>query len=124
MRASAAEYEGRTGVLINRSLLRRKTPWRPTSHFTTSLSKDFATSRQDTVKQAKAAKKAGSEAGVTLKEIVWTQGQYDIIAISETSDETMASAYLLNVLKAGNLRAQTLRAFTTAEMEKILEKVA
>ena len=79
---------------------------------------------KDTVKRAKAAKKAGSEAGVTLKEIVWTQGQYDIIAISETSDETMASAYLLNVLKAGNLRAQTLRAFTTAEMEKILEKVA
>jgi uncharacterized protein with GYD domain len=30
----------------------------------------------------------------------------------------------LNLLKAGNLRVQTLRAFTAAEMEKILEKVA
>jgi uncharacterized protein with GYD domain len=36
----------------------------------------------------------------------------------------VASAFLLNLLKAGNLRAQTLRAFTAAEMEKILEKVA
>jgi len=30
----------------------------------------------------------------------------------------------LNLLKAGNLRAQTLHAFTATEMEKILEKVA
>jgi uncharacterized protein with GYD domain len=30
-----------------------------------------------------AAKQAGSEIGVKLKEFVWTQGQYDMIAISE-----------------------------------------
>jgi uncharacterized protein with GYD domain len=30
----------------------------------------------------------------------------------------------LNILKGGNVRAQSLRAFTVAEMEKILEKVA
>jgi len=79
---------------------------------------------RDTVKRAEAAKKAGSEIGINLKEIVWTQGQYDLIAISEAPDEAAASAFSLNLLKAGNLRAQTLRAFTTAEMEKILEKVA
>jgi uncharacterized protein with GYD domain len=79
---------------------------------------------KDTVKRAEAAKKAGSEIGINLKEIVWTQGQYDLIAISEAPDEAMASAFLLNLLKAGNLRCQTLHAFTAAEMEKILEKVA
>jgi uncharacterized protein with GYD domain len=58
-----------------------------------------------------------------LKEIVWTQGQYDLVAISETSDETAAGAFLFNLLKTGNVRAQTLRAFTAAEMEKMLEQV-
>ncbi len=79
---------------------------------------------KDSVKRAKAAKQAGSELGINVKEIVWTQGQYDLVAISEAPDEATATAFLLNVLKAGNLRAQTLRAFTAAEMEKIVEKVA
>ncbi len=79
---------------------------------------------KDSVKRAKAAKEAGSELGINVKEIVWTQGQYDVVAISEAPDEATATAFLLNVLKAGNLRAQTLRAFTAAEMEKIVEKVA
>ena len=79
---------------------------------------------KDTVKRMEAAKQAGSEIGVKLKEFVWTQGQYDLIVISEAPDEAVAGAFLLNVLKAGNVRAQTLRAFTATEMEKILEKVA
>jgi len=79
---------------------------------------------KDTVKRMEAAKQAGSEIGVKLKEFVWTQGQYDMIAISEAADETAAAASLLNILKGGNVRAQSLRAFTVAEMEKILEKVA
>ena len=69
-----------------------------------------------------AAKKAAAENGIKLKEIVWTQGQYDLIVISEASDEIAASAFLLNTLKACNVRTQTLRAFAAAEMEKILEK--
>ncbi len=79
---------------------------------------------KDTVKRVKAAEKAASEIGIKLKEIVWTQGQYDLVAISETSDETVAGAFLFNLLNTGNVRAQTLRAFTAAEMEKMLEQVA
>ncbi|MGD0636230.1 MAG: GYD domain-containing protein [Beijerinckiaceae bacterium] len=72
----------------------------------------------------KAAKKAAAAIGATIKEIVWTQGQYNMIAITEVSDEVGASAFTLNTLKLGNVRAQTLRAFTAAEMAKILEHVA
>ena len=79
---------------------------------------------KDTVKRMEAAKQAGSEIGVRLKEFVWTQGQYDLIVIAEAADEIAASALLLNLLKAGNVRGQTLRGFAAAEMEKILEKVA
>jgi uncharacterized protein with GYD domain len=79
---------------------------------------------KDTVKRVEAAKKAGAAIGLHVKEVVWTQGQYDLVVISEASDEVLASAFTLSTLKLGNARGQTLRAFTAAEMEKILEHVA
>ena len=75
-------------------------------------------------KRVEAAKKAAAAVGATIKEIVWTQGQNDMVAIIEVSDEVAANAFALNTLKQGNVRAQTLRAFTAAEMTKILEHVA
>jgi uncharacterized protein with GYD domain len=79
---------------------------------------------KDTVKRVEAATKAASQVGLKLKEILWTQGQYDMVAIAEASDEIVATAFGLSNLKLGNVRTQTLRAFTMAEMEKILAKVA
>jgi uncharacterized protein with GYD domain len=79
---------------------------------------------KDTVKRAEAARKAAPAAGVQVKEILWLQGQYDIVVISEAPDDIAGSAFGLNTVKLGNVRGQTLRAFTAAEMEKILEKVA
>lgn len=78
---------------------------------------------KDTVKRAEAAKKAATAAGMTIKEILWTQGQYDMVGITEVADEAAGTAFELHTLKAGNVRTQTLRAFTAAEMEKILEHV-
>jgi uncharacterized protein with GYD domain len=79
---------------------------------------------KDTVKRAEAVKKAAAAAGITIKELVWTQGQYDLVAISEAPDEMVGAAFALNTAKAGNVHIQTLRAFTAKEMEKILEHVA
>jgi uncharacterized protein with GYD domain len=79
---------------------------------------------KDTVKRAEAVKKAATAAGITIKELVWTQGQYDLVAISEAPDEMVGAAFALNTAKAGNVHIQTLRAFTAKEMEKILEHVA
>ena len=75
-------------------------------------------------KRVEAAKKAAAEAGMTVKETLWLQGEYDFMAISETNDEIAAAAFNLNTAKQGNVHTLTLRAFTVAEMEKILEKVA
>ena len=58
-----------------------------------------------------------------MKEILWTQGQYDLVTIVEGSDDTAMSAMSLNVAKLGNVTGQTLRAFTAADMDKILAKV-
>jgi uncharacterized protein with GYD domain len=78
---------------------------------------------KDTAKRAEAFKKAAKEAGITIKEILWTQGQYDIVTVLEAPDEITASALALSVGKLGNITGQTLRAFTATEMEKILQKV-
>jgi uncharacterized protein with GYD domain len=79
---------------------------------------------KDTVKRAEAAKAAAAKAGVKIKEILWLQGQYDIVVVAETPDDASANAFSIAMVKAGNLRGQTLRAFTATEMAEILTKVA
>ncbi len=79
---------------------------------------------KDSTKRAEAFKKAATEAGLTVKEIVWMQGPYDLITIIEGPDDIAISAMALNVAKLGNIRGQTLRAFTAVEMDKILAKVS
>jgi uncharacterized protein with GYD domain len=79
---------------------------------------------KDTTKRVEEFKNAAKKAGVTIREILWTLGQYDMIAVLEAQDEISATALGLNVAKLGNVRSQTLRAFPAAEFEKILEKVA
>jgi uncharacterized protein with GYD domain len=78
---------------------------------------------KDTLKRTEAAKAAAKGIGMTIKEVLWLQGKYDLIVISEGSDEIATTAFILNTLKAGNLRMQTFRAFTASEMAKVLEKV-
>jgi uncharacterized protein with GYD domain len=77
---------------------------------------------KDGPKRLEAAKKAMGSAGLTLKEAFW-QGEYDFMAIVE-GDEIAGTAFNLNILKQGNLQSHTMRAFTLAEMTKILERVA
>jgi uncharacterized protein with GYD domain len=79
---------------------------------------------KDTVKRAEAAKKAAREAGATIKEALWTHGQYDVVLISEAPDDATATALALSIGKQGNVRTQTLRAFTATEMQGILDKVS
>jgi len=78
---------------------------------------------KQTTKRAEAARAAAKELGVNMREIFWTQGQYDVVAIIEAPDETSLTAFELSLAGAGNVKSQTLRAFTKDEMEKILAKV-
>jgi uncharacterized protein with GYD domain len=79
---------------------------------------------KQTTKRADAARAAAKEVGVNLREVLWTQGQYDVVSIVEAPDEAAVAAFGLSLAGAGNVRSQTLRAFTKDEMEKILAKVA
>jgi uncharacterized protein with GYD domain len=61
--------------------------------------------------------------GVTIKQMYWTLGEYDQVCIFEAPDDETAASVLLAADMLGNIRTQTMRAFTAAEMDKILSKV-
>ncbi|HEY4270751.1 MAG TPA: GYD domain-containing protein [Candidatus Udaeobacter sp.] len=61
--------------------------------------------------------------GVTIKQMYWTLGQYDQVCIFEAPDDETAAGVLLSADIMGNIRTQTLRAFTRAEVEKILANI-
>jgi len=78
---------------------------------------------KDTTKRADAAKDMAARFGVTMREIYWTQGQYDVVTVCEADNEAAISAFGLALGSAGNVRFQTLRAFSRDEMNGILAKL-
>ena len=78
---------------------------------------------KDSVKRADAVKEAAQKAGITMKEIVWTLGSYDMVVTFEAPDDAAMTAFALAVGSAGTVRTQTLRAFNRSEMSAILAKV-
>lgn len=78
------------------------------------------TTVKDSPKRAQAAKAMLEKLGVTMK-TYWTQGQYDVVSILEAPDEATARTAMLSVARQGNVRTQTLRAFTLDEMTKAVD---
>jgi uncharacterized protein with GYD domain len=75
-------------------------------------------------KRAEAFKDMAKKAGATVKDVFWTLGQYDAVAIVDAPDDVSMTAIGLGTGKLGNVRTQTLRAFSAADMQKILGKVS
>ncbi len=78
---------------------------------------------KDTTKRADAFKELAKSKGASVKDIYWTLGQYDIVATMEAPDDAVVTALGLTLAQAGNIRTQTLRAFSAADMSGILSKV-
>lgn len=79
---------------------------------------------KETTRRADAVKELGAKFGVNMKEIYWTLGQYDLVVLFEASDDAAVTAFGLSIAAAGNVRMQTLRAFSKDEMNVILGKMA
>src|SRR5436853_5883320 len=60
--------------------------------------------------------------GVSIKQMYWTLGHYDQVCIFEAPDDETAASVLLAADMLGNIRSQTMRAFTAKEMDSILGK--
>jgi len=67
-----------------------------------------------------AAKEGFRKMGAELKEYYATTGQYDAVVISEAPDDETIAKLSLAIGKQGNVRTETLRAFTEAEYRGII----
>lgn len=78
----------------------------------------------DTTKRAAAVKAAAKKLGAKVTDIYWTLGDHDGVLIFEAPDDETATTLILHVGALGNVHTTaTVRAFTAAEMDKILAKV-
>jgi uncharacterized protein with GYD domain len=78
---------------------------------------------KDTVKREEAFKSRAKKHGVTVKEAIWTLGAHDGVLVFEAPDDETATAVILSAEELGNVRTETMRGFTAAEMGKLLAKV-
>ncbi len=78
---------------------------------------------RQTTERGKALINAAANLGVKVKDIYWTMGAFDAVFTADAPDEETITAFTLSVGSLGNIRTQTLRAFSADEMSKILEKV-
>ena len=74
---------------------------------------------KDSPDRLNAFKSLADKLGATVKAAYYTVGEYDLVTIVEGSEEA-ATALLLKVASLGNVRTQTLRAFSPDDMKRIL----
>ena len=69
-----------------------------------------------------AFKAMAEKLGVTIKGFYYTVGSYDGVVIVEGSDEAVATA-LLKAGSLGNIRSESLRAFTVDEAKRLIGNI-
>lgn len=84
-----------------------------------SFTEQGARNIKDSPKRYEAYKAAAEAAGVTIKSVHWTTGAYDIVIVSEGPEDAVMTL-ALKTAALGNVRTQTLRGFTAAEMGKLV----
>ena len=78
---------------------------------------------KESTKRADGVRELAKKFGVTAKEFFWTLGTYDVVAIFDAPDEASMTALGLAIGAAGNVRTQTMRAFSKDEMNGIVRKM-
>ncbi len=67
-----------------------------------------------------AAKKVFEKLGGKLKQFYLVNGRYDIVVLMEAPDDETATRIALATAALGNVRTETMRAYTEEEFRKIV----
>ncbi|HZD81867.1 MAG TPA: GYD domain-containing protein [Nitrososphaeraceae archaeon] len=78
---------------------------------------------KDTIKRAKSFEDAIEGAGGKSLGIYYTMGRYDLVAIIEAQNEEAIASILYSLGRLGNVRTETLKAYSVAEAANIIEKL-
>ena len=87
-------------------------------NWTDQGTKDF----RGAVQRGNSFREAVEQAGGRVRELVWTMGEYDFIAVLEAQDDETAAVLVLRVAAAGNVRTKTMRAFDADQMSDIIAR--
>lgn len=79
---------------------------------------------KQTTERAKALSAAGTKLGIKVKEVYWTMGAYDAVLVADAPNDEAITALALSVGALGNIRTQTMRAYSAEEMSKVIAKMA
>jgi uncharacterized protein with GYD domain len=77
---------------------------------------------KDTMTRLEDFTKLAESKGGRVRESLYTVGEYDIVVVTEFPDDETATAALLQVGSLGNVRTNTMRAFTANEMDGIISR--
>jgi uncharacterized protein with GYD domain len=78
---------------------------------------------RDSIKREDAFRRQCDKVGAKVKDVYRTMGRYDLAAVVDAPDDVTVSSLLYSTGTLGNIRTETLRAFTREENEKALSKM-
>jgi uncharacterized protein with GYD domain len=88
------------------------------------LTEQGARGIKDSPKREEAFRKLCEKQNARVKDVYRTMGRYDLAAVVDAPDDITMSTLLYTLGALGNVRTETLRAFTSQETEAALARVA
>lgn len=79
---------------------------------------------RESTKRAEDFTKLVEASGGRVRELLWTVGAYDIVSVVEFPDDESGVAALLRQGSDGNIRTNTMGAFSAGEMESIVARTS
>ncbi len=76
---------------------------------------------KETTKRAKSFKENAEKMKVKVREILWTMGRYDVVLVIDAPDDETISRLSLGLGMGGNVKTETLKAFSAQEVDQILK---
>jgi uncharacterized protein with GYD domain len=78
---------------------------------------------RESIKREDAFRKQCDKVGAKVKDIHRTMGRYDVVATIEAPDDVTVNSLLYSTGALGNIRTETLRAFSRKETEEAFAKL-
>ena len=79
---------------------------------------------KDAPERIAAVDKLFDQVGTRMSQLYLTMGRYDYVAVMEAPDDETATKAALAVSSLGNVRTETMRAYTRPEIRKLISGLA
>ncbi len=80
-----------------------------------------AAAAKETLQRTQRAREQAQKFGARIRDVIWTMGRFDVVAIIEAPNDETASRFALWVGAQGAARTETVRGYTEDEIKKIVE---